>query len=247
MKRIHLKKKKKVNISFIIIMLIGFTFSSVYFVSERITPVISDLAEIKINKFSTTVINKAVSQVLEENIGELDLFDTIVGNDGSIEMVDFNPIAVNHILSLATTVVLNNLKLLEVGDLESVGIETLELSDEDKLNLEKGIVALIPIGSATRMTLLSNLGPKIPIKLHYTGDVNSNITTKITQYGINNALIEIGLHLEITAQIILPFSTSIKKLENDIPIAIKMIQGKIPSYYNGYLNKNSDTYTLPNN
>ena len=237
MKRIHLKKKKKVNMSFVIIMLISFTFSSVYFVSERITPVISDLAEIKINKFSTTVINKAVSQVLEENIGELDLFDTIVGNDGSIDMVDFNPIAVNHILSLATTVVLNNLKLLEVGDLESVGIETLELSDEDKLNLEKGIVALIPIGSATRITLLSNLGPKIPIKLHYTGDVNSNITTKITQYGINNALIEI----------ILPFSTSIKTLENDVPIAIKMIQGKIPSYYNGYVNKNSDTYTLPNN
>jgi len=247
MKRIHLKKKKKVNIFFIIILLIIFTFFSIYFISERITPVISDLAEIKINKFSTTVINKAVSQVLEEKISDLDLFDTITGVDGTIEMIDFNPIAVNQILSVATTVVLNNLKLLEVGDLESVGIETLELSDEDKLNLEKGIVALIPIGSATRITLLSNLGPKIPIKLHYTGDVNSNITTKITQYGINNALIEIGLHLEISAQIILPFSTSIKTLENDVPIAIKMIQGKIPSYYNGYVNKNSDTYTLPNN
>ena len=91
------------------------------------------------------------------------------------------------------------------------------------------------------------IGPKIPVRLHYTGDVNSNITTKITSYGINNALIEIGVHLEVTVQVILPFSSSVKKLENDIPIAIKMIQGKIPSFYSGSILKNSDTFTLPIN
>ena len=110
-----------------------------------------------------------------------------------------------------------------------------------------GIVDFVLVGIETNIMLLSNLGSKIPVRLHYTGDVNSNITTKITSYGINNALIEIGVHLEVTAQVILPFSSSVKVLEADIPIAIKMIQGKIPSFYSGSILKNSDTFTLPSN
>lgn len=249
MKRIRLKKRKKhykLNLFFIVfILIIISSFLVLSRISKKITPIISSLAEIKINKYSTSVINKAVSQVLEEKINVDQLFENVTSNDGTIEMIDFNPIVVNQVLSIATTVVLNNLMLLENGDLASVGIDGAELSDEEKIHLKKGIVAFVPIGSATNITLLSNLGPKIPVRLHYTGDVNSNITTKITPYGINNALIEIAVHLEVTAQVILPFSSSVKVLENDIPIAIKMIQGKIPSFYSGSILKNSDTFTLP--
>jgi len=251
MKRIRLKKRKKhykLNLFFItFISIVICSFLVISNVSKKITPIISDLAEIKINKYSTSVINKAVSQVLEEKINVDQLFENVTSNDGTIEMIDFNPIVVNQVLSIATTVVLNNLMLLENGDLDSIGLDGAELSDKERVHLQDGIVAFIPIGSATNITLLSNLGPKIPVRLHYTGDVNSNITTKITPYGINNALIEIGVHLEVTAQVILPFSSSVKKLENDIPIAIKMIQGKIPSFYSGSILKNSDTFTLPSN
>ena len=92
---------------------------------------------------------------------------------------------------------------------------------------------------------MSNLGPVIPIRLHYMGDVNSNITTKITQYGINNALVEIGVKLEMTAQIILPFITDKMTLECDIPLAIKMIQGSVPNYYGSGLVKDSSLYSVP--
>jgi len=39
--------------------------------------------------------------------------------------------------------------------------------------------------------LLSNLGPKIPVKFDLVGEVIINIETKITNYGINNAMMEI--------------------------------------------------------
>lgn len=251
MNRIHLKKRRKYPklklLLIIFIMIILSVFFLIIKLSNRITPILYDLAEIKVNKYSTSVINKAVSQVLEDKINPDELFENITRDDGTIEMIDFDPIAVNQVLSIATTVVLNNLILLENGELIAAGIDGTELSEDEKIYLKKGIVAFIPIGTATNITLLANLGPKIPVRLHYTGEVNSNLTTKITSYGINNALIEIGVHLEVTARIILPFSSNIKVLENDIPIAIKMIQGKIPSLYSGTISKNSDTYTLPNN
>lgn len=111
---------------------------------------------------------------------------------------------------------------------------------EDRINdLKKGIIAKIPIGVITKNSLLANIGPEIPIRLHYVGDVNSNITTEITPYGINNALVKIGVKLEMTAQIILPFLTDKMVLNCDIPLAIKMIQGTVPNYYGSGLVKDS--------
>ena len=67
----------------------------------------------------------------------------------------------------------------------------------------------------------------------------------VYQYGINNALVEVGVHLEMTAQILLPFFTKKMQLECEIPIAIKMIQGSIPNYYGSGLLKDSSIYSLP--
>lgn len=248
-KRIHLKKKckfKKINffIITIILVIIG-VFISINKISKHITPLILETAELEIGKFSTIVINKAIAQVLEDKINTDDLFDTVINNNGEIQTIDFNPIIVNQVLNVATTVVQNNLKLLEEGNLDNIGIYDMDLPEDRLRDLEEGIITKIPIGVVTNNTLLSNLGPKIPIRLHYFGDVTSNITTKITQYGINNALVEIGVDLEITAQILLPFITDKMTLKCNIPLAIKMIQGNVPSYYGSGLVKDSSLYSIP--
>ena len=58
-------------------------------------------------------------------------------------------------------------------------------------------------------------------------------------------MVEVGVHLEMTAQIILPFVTEKMILECDIPLAIKMIQGSVPTYYGNGLIKDSSMYSLP--
>lgn len=248
-KKIHLKRRKKSSRINILIITLGIVFAVVFFllnvISNKITPILLETAELEIGKFSTIVINKAIAQVLEDKINTEELFDTIVSNNGDIQTVDFNPIIVNQVLNVATSVVQNHLKLLEEGNLDAVGIYDMELPEERVEKLKKGIIATIPIGVITQNALLSNIGPSIPIRLHYIGDVNSNITTKITQYGINNALVEIGVKLQMTAQIILPFITDKMVLECDIPIAIKMIQGTVPNYYGSGLIKDSSLYSIP--
>ena len=214
-------------------------------ISKVFTPILLETAELEINKFSTIVVNKAISQVLEDKINTNEIFSTITDEKGNVQTVDFNPIIVNQILNVATTVVQNNLRMLEEGNLENVGIYDINIKKDKLSKIRQGIIAEIPIGVIFKNSILSNIGPKIPIRMHYLGDVNSNIKTKITPYGINNALVEISIHLQMTAQIILPFITDKMNLECDIPIAIKMIQGNIPSYYGGGLLKDSSIYSIP--
>ncbi len=239
----HYKRKNLFIITFILVIVTVIYFLN--FISDRITPILFETAELEIGKFSTIIVNKAIAQVLEDKINTEELFDTITSNNGEIQTVDFNPIIVNQVLNIATSVVQNHLKLLEEGDLDAIGIYDMDLPEDRIENLKKGIITTIPMGAITKNSLLSNIGPNIPIRLHYIGDVNSNITTKITQYGINNALVEIGVKLQMTAQIILPFMTDKMVLNCDIPIAIKMIQGTVPNYYGSGLVKDSSLYSIP--
>ena len=251
-KKINLKNKSKKRIitkGNMLLLTVIFVTISVYLflnnINNKFTPILLENAELEIDKFSTIIVNKAISQVLEDKINVDEIFETIKNDDGIIQTIDFNPIIVNQILNIATTVVQNNLKLLEDGKLDAIGIYDMDLPEERLKDLEQGIIIRLPIGVLTDNTILSNLGPEIPVKLNYIGDVNSNITTKVTQYGINNAMIEIGVHLEMTAQIILPFVTERKKLHYDIPITIKIIQGSVPNYYGSGLLKDSSLYTIP--
>ena len=214
-------------------------------INKAFTPILLETAELEVNKFSTIIINKAISQVLEDKINTNEIFETVTDSNGNVQTVDFNPIIVNQVLNIATTVVQDNLRMLEEGDLKSIGIYDIRLSEEKISRIKKGVIAEIPIGVIFKNSVLSNIGPRIPIRLHYLGDVNSNIKTKVTPYGINNALVEVGIHLEMTAQIILPFSTKKMKLDCDIPLAIKMIQGSIPNYYGSGLLKDSSIYSIP--
>lgn len=248
-KKIHLRKKrkrKKVNLFLVttVGVIIG-VIVFINFINKRFTPILLETAELEIGKFSTIVVNKAIAQVLEDKINTDELFETIINNNGEIQTIDFNPIIVNQVLNVATSVVQNNLKLLEEGDLDTIGIYDMDLPENRIEDLKKGIITKIPMGVITKNSILSNLGPKIPIRLHYVGDVNSNITTKITPYGINNALVEIGVKLQMTAQILMPFITDKMILECDIPLAIKMIQGSVPNYYGSGLVKDSSLYSIP--
>lgn len=228
----------------LIITIVGIIYS-LKVIDKYFTPVLLETAELEVSKLSNIVANKAIAQVLDDKINTDDIFDTLVNEEGEIQTIDFNPVIVNQVLNVATTVVQDNLKLLEEGDLDTIGIYDMDFPEDRIEDLKNGIIAKIPIGVVTGNSILANLGPEIPIRLHYIGDVNSNVSTDITQYGINNALVEIGVDLEMTAQIILPFATDKIKLEYNIPLAIKMIQGKIPNYYGSGLSKDSSLYSIP--
>ena len=106
--------------------------------------------------------------------------------------------------------------------------------------LEKGIILEIPFGMVTGSNLLYNIGPKIPVKLSLVGDVITGFSTDVVEYGINNALIKLLIDVEVNTRIVLPIVSEEYTITASIPIAMKVIQGKIPDYYmNGFNTKSN--------
>ena len=59
--------------------------------------------------------------------------------------------------------------------------------------------------------------------------------TNVKEYGINNSLITVSVEIKVELMVILPFSTDYVNITNYVPIAIKLIQGKVPQVYGGSL------------
>ena len=189
-------------------------------------------------------INKAIEKNVATDLVIEDLYIVSKKENNEITSVDFNPAIVNKVLTKVTSSVQMNLKNLEEGNLD-----LLEASDDvliyyDKENLKKGIIFRIPSGIVFNNSLLTNIGPKIPVRFTLVGDVLSGINTKVTNYGINNALLEVSVNIKLTLKVILPISTKEVNVETNVPIAIKMIQGNVPNYYSNGLNSN---FSIPLN
>lgn len=241
----NIKMKKSSILIFVIILLIIFIFIIFNFINTKVTPVLMDYAELELKKFSTLIINKAISKQISDDMDISELFLITKDSNGEIKTIDFNPLIVNKLLTLITNTVHLNLKKIEEGEIDDLSIPDNITIDYDKNKLKKGIIFEIPSWIVFNNPMLSNIGPKIPVKLNLVGDIVSNIRTKVTNYGINNAMIEVSINMSVSEQIILPFASKKITVENNIPVAIKLIQGRIPNYYFQGFDKISPNLAIP--
>ena len=235
--------KKNIFIATLIICVI-ITIIVLKIISIRVSPILMNYAELETKKLSSIVINRAVNKQLANGMNIDEMFNIIKNDNGEIATIDFNPAIVNKVLNTTTNVVLINLKAIEEGNIDFIELPDILISN-DKDKLKNGIIYEIPLGTITNSGFLSNLGPKIPIKLNIIGSVESNVKTNIKEYGINNALVEIYIRISVTEQINVPFISKRVTVTSDIPVALKVIQGSVPKYYGGTLSKQSNIFSIP--
>lgn len=240
--RIYLKYRKKRKLSnyftliFIIIIL---SLVSTYYIIDYFSRVVKDNAlvygEAQVRKFITLIINSSLTEGDKDKVNVDDLMDIIKNNNDEIQLINYDSKNVLELLSNVTNNIQEKLLLIEEGR-----VDRLELpSYYNKDKLKRGIIYEIPVGLITNNIFLSNLGVKIPVRYSMVGDIISNIETKVSSYGINNALIEVDIYVEVSMIINLPFVTDRVTISNRIPLAIKVIQGVVPSYYLGGFTTNS--------
>ena len=245
--RIHLRKKhiiskKNIFIFTLILIFISLVFI-INFIGNKITPGVVSYAETELEKFTTRIINSVISTEIKD-ISLEELFIITKDNNDYIKTIDYNPIVVNGVLSNITTKVDRLLRNVENGEnLFELSNDVLENYDIEKL--KKGIIFEMAITTIFDNPLLSNLGPRIPVRIFMLGSTSSNINTKITNYGINNALIETSIVIDLKLQIVLPYKTEKVSFQNSIPISLKLIQGTVPNYYFNGIDKNSSSFIVP--
>lgn len=243
MKMLLRKKKKKVNILLIcIIILVFLVVISGYFInyySRRTIPLLMSYAESESKKLIILVINKAVTKQIN-NVDTDQIFEVTYNNNGEVILIDFNSKRTSIALSTITSLVEVNLRAIEEGKIDMIELPENSLDGFDTDLLEKGIILEVPLGVISNSVLLTNLGPKVPVKISLIGDVSSGFSTNVKEYGINNALITLNIDVEVSAKVVLPFVSEDMNVNASIPIAMKVIQGKIPEYYlNGFTTKSN--------
>lgn len=237
------KKKRRVNILLICIIIFIFLFvTSSFFInyySRKAIPLLMSYAEAESKKLIILVINKAVTKQIN-NVDTDQIFEVTYNNNGEVILVDFNSKRTSIALSTITSLVEINLRAIEEGKIDMIELPDNGLDVFDTDLLEKGIILEVPLGVISNSVLLTNLGPKVPVRISLIGDVSSGFSTDVKEYGINNALITLNIDVSVDTKVVLPFVSEDMNVSASIPIAMKVIQGKIPEYYlNGFTTKSN--------
>ncbi len=241
--RSHKKIKKSTKISIVILFIIIFSYLFIRYCGNKFLPVIMNQAKADCKKMALVVIKNSLNDETLKTL-EGELYNIVQNSSGEIQTIDFNPIKVNKFLDQVTDIIAENLRKLETGQINDISF--IDYEEYNIENLKNGVISQIPMGIISNNVLLSNIGPKIPVKISLSGNVLSSIETNISNYGINNALLEITAKVEVTEEVILPFKTEKIKVVNNIPIAIKVINGSVPDYYSsGKLSESSNILSIP--
>lgn len=237
------KKSKKTILGWVLLLVLIASFLLLQLISRKINPIILRYATVEAKRFTTALINSAVDEEITEQISD-ELFTINKSSNGEIQMIDFNGKEVNRLLNLISEKIEGNLLKMEEGNVDLLNVSG-ALKGYNFAKLKKGIVCEIPVGVLFGNSLLANTGPVIPVKLSFLGQVLVHLNTKVESYGINNAYLELYVHIEVAERITMPMMTEEQKVKLDVPLTMKIIQGKVPTYFQGGLSQNSQLFTLP--
>jgi len=198
------------------------TASSFWYVDSKVEPAIMDIAKLEASSVATTIIHEAVKEETEKDQENLVIIDK--DNNGNTNTIRFNSAVVRAELDRITDNITRKLTEIEKGNFHT--------TDNQEMELDDGIVYSIPLGQITDNAILSTIGPDIPVRFYLIGDVHTDIKRTLKEYGINSAVHEISVIVEVTVQVVIPFSTKPVTITNTIPIVDIAAHGDVPQYYN---------------
>ena len=209
---------------FLVIILSLYLFNSyATYTSKHVVILINEKLDNIIYQFFNELITNDVINKNSVN----DILEISKNNEGEI-------LAVNYDLEKSYTILTDVSKILEKGiiDLEKGQID---VTDYDKYlkSSKYGLVMNIPLFIASSNIFLNNLGPKIPVIINFNEALLTNIKTKVTNYGFNNALLEVYITVEMQKLIITPLKKDTTKFNYDILIGALVVNGSVPEFYGG--------------
>lgn len=240
MNRISLRRNYRLSSLIILVLFLIIVFTAFFFIwyNTKVTPKIVDVAEAKLNKFTESFLSMNIGyKILDEDI----LKDILIINKndkGEILYVDYNLEKAYMVLDEVS----NELETL-VSDLEQGKFK--DINDNNIKTSEHGLVLELPMFIASDYALMSNLGPKIYMKVNFVGSILTNIKSKITEYGINNALVELYVTIKLNEELISPVTDNELSIEYDCLIASEVINGTVPAIYGGTILEKSAEKSIP--
>ncbi|MBM7600674.1 sporulation protein YunB [Virgibacillus halotolerans] len=233
-------RKQILLITFVLFIIC--VFLSIWVVSQKIDPILMDIANAKRKEFATRAINQAVLYAETYDFDDMTTMDT----SGDVTIVGWNGSVVNKINRVTTDRIEEFFKYMNQG----VSPEQLESKMDldygdttDELVVDDPTLVEIPLGEALGSSLLANLGPKIPINFEIIGSVDTQVKHEIEEYGINNSLVKLYIYTSADVQVIIPNVTKVETVTGQVYLDSRVIMGGVPEFYGG--NGNGPSISVP--
>lgn len=217
--KFFLHQKRKIVIP-VLIVLLTITFFWVY--NKQFSNNISNYVYDILNKFTYNLVSSYYIDLIDDETWK-NILKTSENANGEILLVDFDVKEANKLNKTVTK------KLNDYIDTLSKG-EVLDKNLNVK-SAKQGFEVDVPFILNEKYALLSNLTPKIPVRVSFIGSVKTNINTKVSNYGLNNSLAEIYVTTKVELKIYYPVYQDSYTLDYDILLDSKLIQGRVPFYY----------------
>ena len=199
------KRKKGIKAILIVVLILMLILELML---NYINPMFEGLCEMKARAIAARIVNQKTKETIE-NINYNDLITIVRDNNGNITMVKANVIAINRISAELT------------------------IDIQEELQKESQSAIHIPLGSIFGNQILSNVGPRIKIKINPTGVVTTDFKSQFEMAGINQTIHRIYLYTVCKVNIVTPLKTISNEVSNEVMVAEAVIVGPVPdSYYN---------------
>lgn len=202
------KKRLSVFKKLLIAIILIFSLILTYF-ELNLRPKITDLTRIKAESLATEAINKAVAEEIEKSeITYNDLMSLNCNSSSELSSVSTNVITVNKLKAAVSLSAQKN-----IADLSNKEIR-------------------FKAGDLSGIDLLSGRGYDVPVKLNFSGSIQTDFKSQFTSAGVNQtkhtAYITVTANIYITSESLLN-TTSI--VTTSVPVAETIIVGNTPILY----------------
>lgn len=209
----RLKRKYYILITFLISLFLFIIIFSLY--SKKLNPKLNDYIDFLVKDEIYKKVIKSNNFITNEEVNDILYIDKNDSNE--IVYLDYNMDKTYKLLNKY--------------------IESL------KKDNSKSKILTVPFFIASDNIIISSLGPKIKFKYEIIDNVKGKIKTKVTDFGVNNALIEMYFELEIGYLVVIPMNKKESVLKTEILISSKIINGKVPTFYGKNIFKESSVST----
>lgn len=241
----HFKQKKKSKNTIIKKLVIVFfcaLFLAIILFNDygnKSSDAIYTLANEKTNKILYQFFSDLITDDVINKETIQDIMQIVKNSKGEILTVDYNLEKTYKILTDISTILKDGISNLENGIID------VSIYDKYLKSNKGGLILNVPLFLSSNNPFLNNLGPKIPIMINFNETLLTNVRTKVTEYGFNNALLEIYVTVEMQKNIITPLKEKEAKFEYDILIGALVINGTVPNFYPGNYEAFSSILDVP--
>lgn len=234
------KPKTSTMISLVFLLICFFSYFFLHSFNQSVTPKLLEIASKNIDKFTYNLLNDYHFLAGISDTSFKNLINISKNKEEEIISVGYNMKEAYQIADEIIDRLQNDYTDLEYGKLN------MPYFDENLSSGCNGFVLSMPMGVTSNQIFLTNLGPKIPVKIKFVGTILTNLKTRVSDYGINNAMVELYIEVTMTHEIITPVTFQNKTFTYEILLDARIINGSVPSYYGGLLETKSNILNIPN-